>query len=132
MRFVTRLIVLLAAFACSAAFAQTSTRTYPGLNWSFTTSVPGFSGCATLTLDATGGSTSGQYSIYGFLFCPSFNGSYLSDGNAFFDTAGRFNMQMRLGVASTMLCTGLNGFSGNCAIYDSNGIQLGTAFINLR
>lgn len=136
MRTVARLFILSAALlAASLASAQTTTRTFPGLTWFFSSSNQvQFTGCTQLSLDATGGSSSVQYSMYGYLFCPNVGGTYLSDGNAYFDASGGFNLQVRLGTANTLLCTGLSGtnFSGACTIYNNSGTRTGDAFINFQ
>jgi hypothetical protein len=126
---------LAAAAAASGASAQTlaSTSTYAGLVWAFSTGHPGFSGCGTLVLDATGAvGLSDNFSMYGELQCPALGGSYASSGSAFFSNAGNFNMTVSLSVTHNLVCN-VDGFSlsGSCPIFDNLGNQTGTAFISL-
>jgi hypothetical protein len=125
-------LALSIALLAAPAQAQTSTRTFPGLTWNFTTTMTGFTGCSQLVLDATGGTSTGQYLLAGYLDCPAAGGAYLSDGIGYFDTTGRFNIQTEIGVAFKLLCTSLTGFSGTCAIYANSGTQTGSATISLR
>ena len=128
-------LVLAAASVVQPASAQlVPTYTYPGLTWGFSTSHAGFSSCGTLTLDATGAAgKSNYYSTYGTLYCQSLGGSYASSGNAYFDSAGNFNMTVSLGVTHNLVCNNLSPstFTGQCPIFDNVGNQTGFAVINL-
>lgn len=128
-------LALCALLALSSPFvaAQNNTYTYSGLNWAFSTSQAGFSGCDTLILDATGDVyNSNYYSTYGRLSCSALGGSYASFGSAYFDSFGTFNITVTLSVTHQMVCNGLSAstFSGSCPIYSNQGTQTGTAFIS--
>lgn len=127
---------LLASAAAPGVRAATldNASTFSGLVWAFSTGHAGFSGCGTLFVDATGAvGHSDNYSIYGQLQCPTLGGTYATSGNAYFDSAGSFNMTVSLSVTHHMVCANLSAstLSGSCPIYDSLGNQTGTAFISL-
>ena len=120
------------AVASASAATLDNTLTYSGLVWAFSTGQPGFSGCGTLVLDATGAvGNSDKFGMHGQLQCPALGGSFASGGTAFFDPVG-FNMTVSLSVTHQLVCGNLDiaTLSGACPIFDNVGNQTGTAFIS--
>jgi hypothetical protein len=140
MRFPSRVFALaILPFALALAAAPAGAQTfgpayvYSGLAWDFDSTTSGFSGCTTLRLDAAGNFTnSDDYVVYGRLYCPSLGGYYSSSGNAYFDSFGKFNLRIDLGVTDKLVCTGLSAttMTGACTIYTNNGATAGSAFIS--
>ena len=124
------LLALCLMTATANAQVYGNTNTYSGLSWGFSSGQAGFTSCSTLFLDATGDfSNSSNYVLYGDLSCSG--GSYFSNGNAFFDGFGNFNLSVEIGVAHKLVCVGLNGstLSGSCTIYNNSGVVTGSATI---
>jgi hypothetical protein len=120
------------AVASVPAATLDNTFTYTGLVWAFSTGQPGFSGCGTLVLDATGAvASSDKFGMHGQLLCPGLGGSFAAGGTSFFDPVG-FNMTISLSVTHQLVCGNLNSatLSGTCSIFDNVGNQTGTAFIS--
>ena len=120
------------AVASVSAATLDDTFTYTGLVWGFSTAQPGFSGCGTLVLDATGAvASSDRFGMHGQLQCPGLGGSFAAGGTSFFDPVG-FNMTIGLSVTHQLVCGNLNSFtlSGTCSIFDNVGNRTGTASIS--
>ena len=104
---------------------------YTNMTWNVSTNAAPLLPCNNMVLDGTGSpSTSTRFVAYGTLNCPGIGG-LAATGTAYIGTNGSFNMTLTFAGGSQMVCGNLsfNTLTGTCAVYNSAGTQIGTAFI---
>lgn len=104
--------------------------TYSNLNWSVAFNAPGVTACNRLTLDATGDLVnSDSLIIYGTLNCGS--GGYGMTGNLYLNNDGSLNVYMAA-AGYSIYCPRVSSWYGTCTVYDVDGVQRGTGWMQLQ
>lgn len=104
--------------------------TYSYLNWSAAFNAPGLMSCSRLVFDATGDLVnSDSLVIYGTLNCAS--GGYGMTGNLFLTPDGSLSVYMAV-AGYNIYCPRVAGWYGTCTVYDIDGVQRGTGWIQLQ
>ncbi|WP_284617890.1 hypothetical protein [Aquabacterium humicola] len=122
---------LLAAGALPAgAIGVATPTTFTNLVWSASFNASGLTNCTQLVFDATGDYyNSGSLVVYGALNCS--NGAYGMTGSLY--TAVDDSLSITMLIAGyTVACPHVVNFSGNCTVYDANGVSRGSGQIILQ
>jgi len=122
-------LLVAASTAATAAITITTPVTYGKLVWSSSFTASGLTNCNQLVFDATGDlATSGALVLYGALNCSS--GAYGMTGSLYTANDGALAVTM-LVAGYTIACPRVAGFSGNCTVFDADGVSRGTGSISL-
>ena len=104
--------------------------TYSYLNWSVAFNAPGVTNCSRLVFDATGDLVnSDSMVIYGTMNCGT--GGYGMTGNLFITADGSLSVYMTA-AGYNVYCSRVVGWYGTCTVYDVEGVQRGTGWIQLQ
>lgn len=112
------------------AFGVSPAVVYSNLNWNVSSNVPGLTSCNNMRLDGNGNlATSNAFVAYGAVNCAGFG--YSATGSGYIGSDGSFNMTLTFAAGAQLVCSRLNSntLTGTCAVYNSAGSQIGTAFI---
>lgn len=120
---------LLTSLGSAYSYNYGPTATYSNLEWAVSWSGAGLTNCTRMLMDATGDLTySDQLVTYGTITCGS--GGYGMTGNIFLASDGSLNVYLSA-AGYSIYCPRVSNWYGTCTVYDVDGVQRGTGYIQL-